>query len=134
MSYASVIAGLCGLTVTGVKRALDYQPAQINSADLPLSFPSLPTGAHRVATLTGGMELPTLHINLLIVVEAVLQGRPEPTFDACVALIDAQAAALDTATLTQGVVGYSTRLEVYTFGAGENATAYWTLVTEVEVM
>lgn len=134
MSYASVIAGLCALPVAGVKRALTYPTTQINTADLPLLFPSLPRGTHAVATLAGDMDLPTLRVNLLIVIEPQLQGRPEPTWNTCIALIDAQSAALDAATLTQGVVGYSTRLEIYTFGTGETATAYWTLVTEVEVM
>jgi hypothetical protein len=133
MSYASTIAALCALPVVGVKKRVDYQPAQLNTADLPMLFPSLPRGEHRIATLDGGMELPTVRVNLLIAVEPVLQGRAEPTWDKCVALIDAQTAALDGAVLTVGVVGYSTRLEVYTFGAGDNATAYWTLVTDVEV-
>jgi len=132
MSIATTIAGLCGLSVAGVKTALTYQPVQINTADLPMLFPSLPRGEHSVATLTGVMELPTLRVNLVIVVEPQLQGRPSPTWDACIALIDAQAAALDAAIIAQGIVGYSTRLDVYTFGAGDNATAYWTIVTEVE--
>jgi hypothetical protein len=133
MSYATMIAGLCALPVAGVKRVLDYQPTQANTADLPLLFPSLPRGEHRVATLTGGMDLPVMRVNLAILVEPTLQGRAEPTWEKCVALIDAQIETLDGAVLTVGVVGYSTRLEVYTFGAGDNATAYWTLVTEVEV-
>lgn len=133
MSYATTIAGLCGLSVAGVKRAIAYMPAQVSTADLPLLFPSLPRGETQIVTLTGGMDLPTLRVTLVILVEPTAQNRPQPTWDACIALLDAQAAALDAATLTQGVVGYSIRLDQISLSGVDAATTYWAIIAEVEV-
>jgi hypothetical protein len=125
MSWATTLAALTGLTVTGVKRTYTYQPQQIGSADLPCLFPALPTGEGSLATFGSATDLRVYRLNLVLVVEPVLQSTPQSKWTSVTTLLDAFATALEGGA----VDSYTLRVEETLLGD----TPYVAIVAEVEV-
>lgn len=129
-TYAQWVTGLAGLSVTGVTTKVANPPQTVNDADLPLSFPRLPTGGNTVIALTGGMGLKEATAELVFVVRPLTLSSNKTEFPILLGLLDGIEAALSAAVLTWGIDRWSVRVEDITLGDG--ATIYRALVATVE--
>lgn len=129
MTFASAAAALAGITVTGVKRAYAYQPAQISTADMPLMFPALPSGRQSVATFSAQMGLRSARLNLVVVVEPLAQSTPQSKWARGLALMDALLDALVANADALNLDAVALRTESLLIGE----TDYWGVVADVEV-
>lgn len=130
MTFAEAVAALMDIEVTGVRRAFDYQPKQLNSGDMPALFPTLPTSTQTVTVLNGAGGLPSYQVTLMLVIEPVMQNQAPVTWEKAVSLLDALQSALMADTLDIGLDTYRVRLE--NIGFSETLAA-WTWVCEVEI-
>lgn len=127
-TYAGFVADLATLSVTGVTRAYDHPPAQLNTADLPSLYVRLPAGENQSVTLAALNGLRQATCEVVIAVEPVRQNRNEPNFATCIGLLDALEDAIATEALAWGVDTWAMRVEVDFVGD----TAYWLIVTTVQ--
>jgi hypothetical protein len=123
------MASLSGISVTGVTRAYTSPPTQINTADLPCTYPRLPTLAGTPITACGGAAMwPELNGELVLLVEPVAQERQPTNWTKVLTLIDALNTALRGATLAQSKASWTIRQEII---EGKPETYYWAIVTTV---
>lgn len=127
-TYAGYIADLATLSVTGVTRAYDHTPAQLNTADLPSLYVRLPSGENQSVTLTALRGLRQATCEVVIAVEPVRQNRNEPNFATCIGLLDALEDAIAANALTWGIDSWSMRVEVDFIGDSD----YWLIVAAVQ--
>lgn len=128
-SYATFVAALTDLTITGVTRVHDEPPHQLNTADLPAMYPRLPEQENEVISLGGTVGLATRTCELVFLVEPAMQNTNAANFAATVALVDAIETAL-TGLSVGSIDRWTIRQETATFGD----TPYWALVASVEAM
>ena len=126
MTYATFVANLMDLTVTGVTRVHDEPPAQISTADLPVMYPRLPELSNEVISLGLLSGLPQMQCEVVILVEPIGQSINSANFAAMVAIIDAFNAALVASDIRAD--NWSIRQET----AVLSDTPYWALVATVE--
>lgn len=127
MTYTEYAAMLASLPVTGVVKAYNAPPTQINTAQLPAQWPRLPSGETQIATMTGAAGLPSLTCDLVVAVEAYGQNSQPTNYAKALTIIDALQAALTAEALDGVVDSWAMRLEVE--GIGD--VGYWVIVATV---
>ena len=127
-TYTLFMTDLAALTITGVTRAYTEPPRQINTADLPCSYPSLPTGGENPVTgdVAGGW--PTLRADLVIALEPWAQNTKAANFAATNTMMDRTSETLRYADLARSRIRWTIRADVVTIGD----TPYWAVVATVE--
>jgi hypothetical protein len=98
-TYATFTAAVAALSIAGRKRAYTSPPMQITTADLPASYPRLPSGGLNpdslsTCTSSGNRRV----VDLVVVVEPMGQGTQPQNYAATLAIIDAVENALRTAS------------------------------------
>lgn len=127
-SYETFIAGLTGLTVTGISRTFTEPPTSISSADLPAMYPGLPSGEETAMTFQTSGGWPTLTCDLIVAVEAVAQDTQSANFSATVEIMDNLSSALRLASIGRSALTWMITANVQVQIAG---TTYWAVVATV---
>lgn len=129
-TYAAFVAGLTGLTVTGVKRKYAAPPNQpLTTGDMPALYPGLPRGEGTLATLTGGTDLATATCDLIVVIQPVTQRGNDRNYAAALTLMDNLHMALSGAVLSLGLDSWSIRVEEIWHDGTE--AGYWAVIATV---
>jgi hypothetical protein len=128
-TYTTFIAAIAGITVSGVTRKYTEPPASISTADLPCSFPMLPSGADAVITFGNGTavggQLPTFACDMVYAFEPTAQGTQAQNFAGLVGLMDAIVTASRAMTRpTAGPMSYSLRAGIVTVAGSD----YWSVI------
>ncbi len=128
LTYANAVAGVSGLTISGVSSVgkLTAPPASVNV--LPCSFPSVPTGGNGPVTVQGEGGWRTWKVDLVVLYEAVGQSTLPANFAGTLALMDAVDNALCGLTQGRAKLMWTIRLDIYPVGNVE----YWAVVASVE--
>lgn len=128
-SYTDFIGNVAALSVTGISRAYTEPPSRIASADMPLSFPRLPSGDHGPLT-AGGFQggWPTLRCELVVLVHALMLETDDVKFSDTLTVMDNIATAMRSADLASGPVRWSIRTELVTLESG----FYHAVITDIE--
>jgi len=127
-SYTEFVAAVAALDIAGVTRAYTTPPGQINTADLPCSYPSLPTGGENPITGDAAGGWPTLRVDLVVLLEPWAQSTRASNYAAALAMMDAVSVALRAATLAKSRPRWQMRTEVVSIGE----TPFWAVITSVE--
>ena len=125
-TMAAYIAGLEGLSITGVTMVAGGPPGSPSSASLPLGFVNLPS-ADNAAITFGDTLWPTLRADLVILVEPVSLNLSTVTRDDIVTIMDNVTTALAAADITKSKLNWTMRLTAVTV----SGIAYRGLVTQV---
>jgi hypothetical protein len=129
-TFAAFVAGLTGLTVSGVRRKYGAPPDQpLKTAELPALYPSLPTGQGVLATLAGNVELTNVVCDLNIAIQPTTQRTNAVNFAAALTMMDALNDALETQTLALGLDSWSLRVEEVWYEGAESGM--WLVVATV---
>lgn len=129
-TYSTFIAAIDGMTVSGVVRKFTEPPASINTADLPCSFPMLPSGGDAVITFgngaaVGGGQLPNFVCDMVYAYEAMGQGTQGQNFAGIVTLMDAIVTASRALTRpTAGPMTFSLRVAPVNVSGND----YWAII------
>lgn len=127
-TYAGFVAIVAGATITGVTTKLDYIPAAGYTGNLPLSFPRFPGGGINPETLTTCTgDGKTMTMELVVVLEPLGQGNPEPNYEATIAMMDYVEAGLGALGDFMPIVEYQIRAEGITLGG----VGHWGVVATV---
>lgn len=127
--YADFVTGLAALNVTGVTKKVESPPVQVNTAQLPMMFVRLPTGANQTALMTGSAGLKTATCELVILVEAQQQNTTPRNFALVLTLLDAMETALQAAAAADAVIeNWNIRQDME---VTSETTFYWALVASV---
>jgi len=124
-TFSAFVESVANLNVTGVRRKLLSPPVTMSNADLPLSFPRIPTQVHTWRTFTDTTLAIT--VELVIVVSPDALNLRGPVFSEACALVDNLNTALRTLS---DVDRWSIRLAAESFDGG--ATIHTVLVASVE--
>lgn len=124
-TFTAFVESVANLSVTGVRRRHLSPPAQINSADLPLSFPRVPSQTFVRRTFEGADY--TGLVELVVVVSPDTLNLKPNVFAEAVALVDNLNSAFGALPV---IDTWSVRLGAESFDGG--ATAYTVLVATVE--
>lgn len=128
-SAKTFVTGLGALQVAGVKSRRNFAPKSYNAADLPLSYPRLPTpDASSVESFMGEIGLRSVTAELVVVVEALALNMQPVNLATALALLDALHDTLTAHVEALQIDRWEIRAEVDTLGE----VAYWTLVASVE--
>ena len=121
-------AALGALSVAGVKRQYGEPPASLSGADLPASWVQLPESTEAPLTFQANGGWPTLKGQLVIAYQATAQGTQAANWAGTLALLDALAAALHTATgIGKAGLSWAVRPGVVTVAK----TQYWAVIADV---
>ena len=125
--YTTFSASLSGLTVTGVTRSYTEPPQQVATADLPAKFTRIPHGEEGpiMGVRTGGW--PTLHADVVILVEPFHQNQSSVNYALALTLMDNLSGALRNSDLAQD----PTRWEIETRLDSLGDVPYWMVVASV---
>ena len=126
-TYATFLAELAGLTITGVERMYDYPPASLNTADLPAAWVQLPRGDEQVMTFQAGGGWPAMTADLIVATEPAAQSMQSSNHDAMVAMMDAVSTALRAAKFAKGTHSWSIKSARITVAGID----YWGVVVTV---
>ena len=128
-SYTTFVGNVAALSVTGVSRAYTEPPTRIATADMPLSFPRLPSGDHAPLT-AGGFQggWPTLRCELVVVIHAIMAETDDVKFSDTLTVMDNISVALRSASLASGPIRWSLRTDVITLDSG----FYHAVITDIE--
>ena len=129
-TLAATVAALAALSVSGVTTAQTAPPQMINAGALPLSYVRLATTGDEVAALGGDDELRRHTLELVVIVAPSNTSTYATSFTACIAIIDAIAAAVEARTIEDGWVRWSISQEYVSI----SDTTYWQVVARVEAM
>lgn len=135
-TYANFVDALRDMTVTGIARKYESPPAgTIATADLPASFPMLPSGEETPLTLSGeGRHLmPLMRCEMWYLFSPVAQGQANPNYEDTLGMMDHVAAALRS--LDVGKTRPNWTIEVAIYDASADATRpapYWAVRAVIE--
>jgi hypothetical protein len=129
-TYASFVAAVAGLTITGVTRKYAYPPQSIGTADLPASFPLIPAGGDQPIIFNQGGNLGhVMRMDFVIAYEPTAQSTSESNFSGCITMMDNATTALRAMTRpTQGAFSWTMRQGAVTIGNVE----YWAVIVSLE--
>ena len=123
------VENLSNLDVVGVNRRYKHPPASVDSADLPVMYPRIPSTNSTPLTFTDQGGWPTLRADLVVLTRMAGEDTQSENFAETLAMMDEIATALRTTTnlgnskITFRI--YQTVVEV----AGHEL---WAVITEVE--
>lgn len=126
-TYATFLAALAGLSVTGVTKKFTYPPEALSSADLPAMWPQLPRGDDKPMTFGAAGGWPELIADLCIAVEPVGQSLQHSNFDTTVTALDNLGAALRGADIGKGTLSWTIKSARITVAGID----YWGVVATV---
>jgi len=132
-TLTSFYTNLGDITISGVRRLLDYPPTALNSADLPTQWVQSPSADEGPMTFGSHGGWPTLHAQLVIAVASFFEGIQSQNYAATLTMADAILTALravDESTLSLG----KARL-TWTVSVGKvtvNETDYWAVIADIE--
>jgi hypothetical protein len=130
-TYAAFTAAVAALSITGRKRAYSSPPMQITTADLPASYPRLPSGGLNTDSLSTCTNSGNRRVvDLVVVVEPLGQGTQPQNFAATIAIIDAVEAALRTAS-DGGIITPWLEWAITTAPVIVGDTPYWAVTATV---
>lgn len=131
-TYATYVANLGDLSITGVNRAYDEPPKALNTADLPASWVQLPEGEEGPLTFQTHGGWPILRADLVVALEAVGQERQAQNFSDTVTMMDSMSTALRGvtvgSTLGKGPINWTMRQAIIPVADVD----YWAVVASVE--
>lgn len=122
---------LGNLTVTGVTRAYDGPPTNLESADLPSMWVQLPQSDEAALTFSGAGGWPILRAQLIIAYQSSAQDTQAANWSGTLAILDALAAALRNTA--PGTLGESK--PTWSIKPGQVTVAgvdYWAVIADVE--
>lgn len=128
-TYAQFVTALTGMTVSSGITKLTTTPNSLNTADLPLSYPRLPSGDRGGEISTCWESGTSKTMQMVYVQDAGGQNTAAANFVALVALADKIETAVQSldATLTSEILTYTLSSEASTM----DTTDYWALVLTV---
>lgn len=104
-TIAAFATAIGGLTVSGVKRSVDYSRVTVDRPDLPFQFVDLPGSASATEVVSTCNDLgKSRTVDLVVCVKAINQDNVHPNFDATVAIMDAIETALDAYEDTSALI------------------------------
>jgi hypothetical protein len=127
-TYTEFVAAVAALDIDGVTRAYLQPPGQVSTADLPCSYPSLPTGGENPFTGDAAGGWPALRVDLVVLIESWAQSTRASNYTAAVAMMDAISEALRAAELAKSRPRWTIRTEIVSIGD----TPYWAVTCAVE--
>ena len=132
-SLAVFMDYLADLSVTGVVvnrgNALIGPPDNVQSADLPMKWVTLPFSNEGPLTFSGEGGWPTLSGQVVIAMESVNLNTPEARVDAYITMVDNLDTALRAGSVTKTKMSWTTALE--TVFIGKDAAEYLALIATV---
>lgn len=132
-TFTSFITAITGMVVSGVSTRLTAPPASLSTADIPCSFPMLPSG--NVDTLVFGNGLlaggsqPTITCDLIFVYEAFGQNTFATNYSGLLTLLDAIVTASKSLTRPgAGPMTFSLRMGTINIAGNDYFAIYetWT--------
>ena len=128
-TYTAFIAAVADLNVTGVNRVHDEPPSRIAAADMPLSFPRLPSGDHAPLTV-GGYQggWPTLRCEFIVVIHPLQLETDDVKFSDTLTVMDNIAAAMRGASLASGPIRWTMRADTIQISTGY----YHSVIVDIE--
>ena len=125
--------GVSKVVIDGVKQNFGTEPpASVSDAGLPAEFMRVPrsTRSRFVYNVEGASAqgFGTLQVEVVILMEPVSTGLPEPNFDKTAKMSDAVAIAMTQADVAMSWPVVSTRVAIYPV-AGHN---YWALLATIQ--
>jgi hypothetical protein len=127
-TYTGFVNNLSGMAISGVTRRLAAPPAQIGTADLPLSYVRSPGGDTPVITLTGVAGMRNATVELCVVMEPSGQSSNSANFSAALTMIDAIDTALRINASAFGIDQWRIQQEM----VSEGSNFYWQIIARVE--
>jgi hypothetical protein len=129
-TYASFSAALAALTVTGVTRKFTYPPPSLATADLPASWPGLPSGNEPMMTFQTAGGWPALTCDLVVALEPTAQNTQSANYAATVAMMDNLSTALRSGTIGRGPMTWTITANVQIQVAD---VTYWAVIATIEI-
>ena len=131
-TFTSFVAAVAGITITGVT-AKTSPPVKLDTAELPCSYPLLPTGGDTTLVFGNGSKVggnqPNYACEMVYVFEAVGQSRQPENFSGCLTLMDSVVTASRALTRpTDGPMSYTLRLGIVSVAGND----YWAVVQSWE--
>ena len=131
-TYASFVAAIAALDVSGVERKYTHPPLALNTADLPASWVQLPGGKEDRLTLTYEGGWPTFLVQFVVALEAVAQDRQSANFTTAVAMMDKISDALRALGPIEicrgGLVTWGMKVAVVTVAGVD----FWAVAVDIE--
>lgn len=137
-AYKDFVDTLGDIVIAGVITRLDAPPRNIETADLPASYPSAVMGqvlSEDFMTVGTPGGWPNLTAQLFIILEPTEQEQHPVNHAAALTIIDAATTALrglSYGTLGKGHVGWSIDLTSSLIVGGDISRRFWALVITVE--
>lgn len=130
--FRTYVEGVAATTVPGVTKDFGMEPPQsLSTPMLPAKFLRVPKSTReRFAYCVEGADMHgsgMMTVEVIIAIEPVVQGLPEPNFTATVNMSDNVTKAFTKADIAASWPTVTTRVQEYTVH-GHN---YWALVAEV---
>lgn len=137
-NYETFLDALGDVVITNVSTRLNAPPRSVETADLPLSYPSAVLGEvlredFMTVKTPGGW--PQMTANLIVVLEPAEQNTYPANHALTVGLVDDAATAfrgLSHGTLGKRLVGWSIELTNSLIIGGDSTRRYWALIIAVE--
>lgn len=126
-TYKAFVDGVADMTVTGVTRKLDAPPDQLNTADMPVMYPRLPSSESGVVSFGSATGLRRAQMELAIVIDPNMQATTAETFATALTLMDNLTTALESNAGTLQLDEW--QLEIGTEVIGESE--YWLVLATV---
>lgn len=131
-TYASFVAAIAVLDVSGVERQYTHPPLALNTADLPASWVQLPSGKEDRLTLVYEGGWPTFLVQFVVALEAVAQDRQSANFTTAVAMMDTISDALRALGPIEicrgGLVTWTMKVAITTVAGID----FWAVVVDIE--
>ena len=124
-TYTAFVTALAGMTITGVSTQYTTEIDYGDTADLPCSFPRLPSGGTNEETMTTCVNDGRVRVGeLVVLVQANGQGTTEENYAATLTMID----SVETAVKSLKTLPIMT----WEIAAGRTAVpGYWAVVLTV---
>lgn len=131
-TFADFLTAVQAIAVSGVTRAYDEPPNSLNTADLPASFPMLPSGGigEKLVSCWSQNEFRT--IRFAIAIEPTGQSTQATKYGQLAALMDSAGDAFKALERSQGgtlavFVEYDIEAAIITIAGND----YWGIVSEI---
>lgn len=128
-SFTTLASELSSMSVAGVTRQYSEPPLSLNTADLPASWPMLPSGDDEELVFCGHGGFPNRNLDMVYAFEAVGQSRQIENYAGTLTLIDAVETALCGLPNNFSKRGIAWTLNISIVAVAE--ITYWAVVASV---